>query len=265
MLLDFPLPSSITREIIKESHDRILRIAIEVRNVLERHQVPYSIFFGTVIGAVRHKGFIPWDMDMDLGVFDNYSGVVEILKKELPSWLIVLDNEADANYSASWVKIVDRFSEFRATTFSNDNVLKYRGLHVDLYNITRTSYNRACEYRRDEALAYYRRRKDAGLISNQEYHSFCSKVAEDYELEIAQRKTLATDKPMYAFLKFFEGDEDIIFPLKPYEFEGERFMGPNDHDRFLKCCYYKGDYMQLPPYEKRDMKMDEIILNPIEE
>ena len=77
------------------------------------------------------------------------------------------------------------------------------------------------------------------------------------------REVLGKDKTMYGFLHLFEGEEDAIFPLKPYEFEGELFMGPNDYDKFLKSCYYKGDYMVYPPYEKRDMKMDEIKIWPI--
>ena len=263
--ISFPLPDSITYETVLEAHKRILRIAVETRNILEHHNIPYSLFFGSVIGAVRHKGFIPWDMDMDMGVFDDYENVVAILKKELPSWLIVLDNTVDPNYCASWVKIVDRFSDFRATTFSSDNILKYRGLHVDLYKITRTSYNHACRYRKDEAIDYYKRRLHAGLITEQEFNESCSKVENNYKLEEKRRKPLQVDKPVYAFLKFFEGEEDTIFPLRRYEFEGECFWGPSNYDSFLRNCYYKGDYMELPPFEKRDMKMDEIILNPIVE
>lgn len=261
---DFPLNGSITYETVNQAHKRILRVALTLRDVLEKHNIPYSIFFGSVIGSVRHKGFVPWDLDMDFGVFDDYDEVVSLLKRELPSWLVVLDNEIDPNYCASWVKIVDRYSEFHATTFGGDNDYKYRGLHVDLYNIKRTTYNEVCAYRKQEALGYYARKVKAGTLTPEECKVLCAKVEETYDREVSERETINPDKPVLAFLKFFEGDLNCIFPLKKYEFEGELFYGPNDYDRYLKSCYYKGDYMQLPPFEKRDMKMDKIIIRPIQ-
>lgn len=259
----FPLQGSITYDIVRNAHERVLRIGVEVRNVLEKHNIPYSLFFGSLLGAVRHKGFIPWDTDMDFGAFEDYDNTVDLLRKELPSWLVVLDSKIDSNYCASWVKIVDRFSEIHATMFSGDNDFKYRGLHVDLYNISKTTYNHACDYRKQEAIKYYQRKKTAGHMSDSEFASFLEKVEDTYETEIALRPTLAIDKQVYAFLKFFEAEPDSIFPLKQYIFEDEMFYGPNDYDKFLKGCYYKGDYMELPPYEKRDLKMDSIIVNPI--
>lgn len=261
--LDFPLKGSITKEIVNEAHERILQIAKEVKTVLERNNIPYSIFFGTALGAVRHKGFIPWDMDMDFGAFDNYEETVAVLKKELPSWLVVLDSEEDPNYFASWVKIVDRYSEFHATMFEGDNLFKHKGLHVDLYNIKKTTYNNACNYRKQEALNYYQRKYNAGVLTEMDFVNFKKKVEDRYYQEIKQRTLLSEDKPMYGFIHLFEGEEDSIFPLRYYEFEGERFLGPNDYDKFLKGCYYKGDYMEFPPYDKRDMKMDEILIKPI--
>lgn len=260
---DFPLQGSITYELVVESHKRILQIAKEIRNVLNKHNIPYSIFFGTLIGAVRHKGFVPWDLDMDFGLFDNYDSVVRVLKAELPSWLVVLDNNIDSNYCASWVKIVDRFSEFHATTFGGDNDYKYRGLHVDLYNIKRTSHNEACAYRKQEALDYYERKLQAGTMCEEDYKNQCAKVESNYQKEMSEREMINPDKPMLAFLKFFEGEPDCVFPLKEYEFEGEVFLGPNDYDKFLKSCYYKGNYMEMPPFEKRDMKMDDIKILPL--
>lgn len=261
---DFPLCGSITYDIVDQAHKRILEVALTLRDVLERNHIPYSLFFGSVIGSVRHKGFVPWDLDMDFGIFNDYENVISILKKELPSWLVVLDNKTDPNYCASWAKIVDRFSEFHATTFSGDNDYKFRGLHVDLYKIAQTTYNEVCDYRKQEALNYYKRKMLAGTMSKEDYGIQCMTVMNNYNKEISEREIKNPDIPIFAFLKFFEGEPDCIFPLKKYEFEGEIFLGPNNYDKFLKSCYYKGDYMSLPPYSKRDMKMDRIIIRSIQ-
>lgn len=259
----FPLQGTVTYEIVDEAHKRILLIAKEIKKVLNKHNMPYSIFFGTLIGAVRHKGFVPWDMDMDFGIFAEYDKTINLLREELPSWLVVLDQSTDSNYCASWAKIVDRYSEFHATTFEGDNIYKYKGLHVDLYNIHETTYNNVCSYRREEAIAYYNRKLKAGTLSKEKYNKLCKGVENNYIKEKSERQLINPDKPVLAFLNFFEGEFDCVFPLREYAFEGEYFSGPNDYDKFLKGCYYKGDYMQLPPYEKRDMKMDEIIIKPI--
>lgn len=261
--IEFPLQGSVTYNDITEGHKRILLIAKAIRDVLNKHEIPYSIFFGTVIGAVRHKGFVPWDMDMDFGVFTDYEHTISTLKKELPSWLVVLDQSSDPYYCASWAKIVDRYSEFHATTFGGDNVYKYKGLHVDLYNIQETTYNNACSYRRDEAIAYFDRKLKAGTMTKDDYNNQCAKIESIFNKELSEREIINPDRPVLAFLKFFEGEPECVFPLKEYEFEGELFSGPNDYDKFLKNCYYKGDYMQFPPYEKRDMKMDDIKIYPL--
>lgn len=259
----FPLKGSVTYEQVAAAHKRILLIAMEIRDILNKHNIPYSIFFGTVIGAVRHKGFVPWDLDIDLGVFSEYERTISILKRELPCWLVVLDSSVDPNYCASWAKVVDRYSEFHATAFTNDNKFAYRGLHVDLYNIKETTYNHACLYRKEEAVSYFKRMYRAGLISMEVMNDKILEQEQQYEEQQKSRKVLEKDILEYGFLHLFEAETDTIFPLKNYEFEGEIFSGPNDYDRFLKGCYYKGDYMEYPPYDKRDMKVDEIKLYPL--
>lgn len=260
---DFPLQGSITYDIVDEAQKRVLKIGVEVKKVLEKHNIPYSLLFGSVIGSVRHKGFIPWDLDMDFGAFDNYEETVKILKEELPSWLVVLDNEEDPNYCAMWIKIADKYSEFHTPVFEGDNLFKYRGLHVDLCRISQTSYNSYNEYIKTEGINYFTRKFNAGLLSEESFKELTSKVINAYIEDTKKRPIIDQDFPEYAFLHFFEGKPDTIFPLKRYEFEGELFWGPNDYDKFLKSCFYKGDYMQMPPYEKRDMKMDEITIKPI--
>ena len=71
---------------IDEIHARVLAIAKEFDKICTRHQIPYYMLGGTMLGAIRHKGFIPWDDDMDFGVpIAYYDQLEEILKEELPS------------------------------------------------------------------------------------------------------------------------------------------------------------------------------------
>ena len=75
---------------IKRVQDRLLEIAKRTAAILEKHDIPYQIAFGTLLGAVRHGGFIPWDDDFDFFLFDDsYEKAMEVLAQELPSDLTI--------------------------------------------------------------------------------------------------------------------------------------------------------------------------------
>ena len=69
--LDFPTTPEYTKEDIKVVQKELLKMGKAVCDILEKNQIPYFIALGTLLGAVRHQGFIPWDDDFDLFLFDN--------------------------------------------------------------------------------------------------------------------------------------------------------------------------------------------------
>ena len=70
---------------IKRVQNRLLEMGKVIADILERNNIPYMITFGTLLGAVRHGGFIPWDDDFDMFLFeDSYEKAMEVLSKELP-------------------------------------------------------------------------------------------------------------------------------------------------------------------------------------
>ena len=74
-----------TRIDIEEVHQRILNIAEAFDKICTKYDIPYYMLGGSMLGAIRHKGFIPWDDDMDFGVpIEYYYKLIDILEKELP-------------------------------------------------------------------------------------------------------------------------------------------------------------------------------------
>ena len=70
---------------IEEVHSRLLAIAKVFDDICTRHNIPYYMIGGTMLGAIRHKGFIPWDDDMDFGVpIEYYKELIDTLENELP-------------------------------------------------------------------------------------------------------------------------------------------------------------------------------------
>ena len=70
---------------LQECHQHLLQIALCFDIICTKHQIPYFMLGGTMLGAIRHKGFIPWDDDMDFGIPRPYfQKFIKIAQKELP-------------------------------------------------------------------------------------------------------------------------------------------------------------------------------------
>ena len=73
-------------------HQANLKMLKEIDRICRKHQIQYMLDAGTLLGAVRHKGFIPWDDDVDL-VFtrENYERFAQVVRKELPEGMELLE------------------------------------------------------------------------------------------------------------------------------------------------------------------------------
>ena len=68
------------QEILKKIHEEELKLLKKCIDVCEKNNIPYFALGGTLLGAVRHKGFIPWDDDIDLGIpRSSYRQLIELL------------------------------------------------------------------------------------------------------------------------------------------------------------------------------------------
>ena len=83
-----------------------LEIAKEVKRICEQNNISYFMDGGTLLGAVRHKGFIPWDDDLDFGFTrDNYEKFIATAKKNLSSEFFLQTWDSDREYGYAFAKI----------------------------------------------------------------------------------------------------------------------------------------------------------------
>src|SRR4051794_34030452 len=101
-----------------------------------KHQIEYFLYGGSLIGAIRHKGFIPWDDDMDIGMTrENYEKFVKYAVPELPGDIFFQNDETDPYYppcSLIEAKLRDRYSSYKRDEITRKRNKFQDGLQIDI-------------------------------------------------------------------------------------------------------------------------------------
>lgn len=98
---------------LRKAQLRMVEILKEVDKICRRHNIPYYLEGGTLLGAIRHHGFIPWDDDLDISVLKkDFPRLKKALQNELPENLIYQDRWTDFNCPIIFAKVRDKHSLF---------------------------------------------------------------------------------------------------------------------------------------------------------
>lgn len=234
-------------EQLKRTQNRLTEMAVIISKILEENDIPYMITFGTLLGAVRHNGFIPWDDDFDFFLFaDSYEKAITILRNNLPPNLFLEDEKTEPLYFHGWAHVKDLNSEVVCDEFPQDSLYAHHGLSVDLYIAKEMKECELEQYVAEEHIAYLTRKLNKELIKLDDYNEKVNQIKSKLEqLPVcnSEKKVFGLNVPE----KRMEYDD--VFPLKRYMFGEYTFYGPSNADNILKCFY--GNYMQLPPKENR--------------
>jgi len=233
---------------IKRVQDRLLKMALVIRDIMEAAEVRYFITAGTILGAVRHNGFIPWDDDFDFYVYaEDYESCMSALAKNLPSWMFLEDEQTEPLYFHAWAHVKDLFTVTECHISPQDGIYAHKGLSIDLYKATFVQENDFESFRINEHEKYEKRRFELGLIDEMTFRNKLSEIERS-------RKNLTesnSEELVLGYIASYKGiiRKDEIEPLNRYYFEGEEFFGPRDYNSYLTHFY--GNYMALPTEEKR--------------
>ncbi len=119
-----------------------LEVLETIRNICERHNILWFADYGTLLGAVRHKGFIPWDDDMDIGMTrDNLNKFIMYAKDELPHGYKLLCMDLEPEYDSIIVRVVNS----TAVSMDEERLKKFHGcpyvLGIDIFPMDYLSRN----------------------------------------------------------------------------------------------------------------------------
>lgn len=240
---------------------RVLGILLALDKVCSEHGLHYCICFGSMIGAVRHKGFIPWDDDLDVAMpRPDYEQLIAHASEWLPKPYEFVCAENDPDYPLPFGKIQDAST----TLIERPHLYYLGGCYIDVFPIDGFSDNKLVRRWQSAKYAFYCR--CLYLVHRDPYrhgHGPSSwlplavrKIFTMAGLQKRIRKILTkNDYDTASLTSSYTSGFKKIFPKRvygeyaPFEFEGHKVQGMANYDEYLTRVY--GDYMQIPPEEKR--------------
>ena len=247
-----------------------LEIAKEVKRVCEKNDIAYWLDSGTLLGAIRHKGFIPWDDDLDIGMWrDDYNRFVQLAVSELSPEFYLQTWETDENYGLVFAKVRKRgtvYIENKAQKSTAGN-----GIYVDIFpydNYGNDKWGQGVPIKIIKLLMVNKAKIQAwregdGIRVSKLIQHLPFLIASHFVSRrwlMRHYNTLATkynDQPCeYCFPQGISNYGKWIIPRRALEettatlFEDDYFAIPKGFDAYLTNAY--GSYMELPPEDQRE-------------
>ena len=239
-----------------------------LKKVCKKNNLTYFLCGGTLLGAVRHQGFIPWDDDIDVALPRiDYMKLLKIIEDN--GEYKILSPYNDNKYYFFFTKMVDKRTILIEKGSPKINKL---GVNIDIYPLDGLPFKepeRFLNLIRREFINFFFSRRDLYYTSNTGLkrllkiflyfpkHIYLSKInwskrkknvlslMEKYDFDKSKKVTFTL--PRYGTKEIF--DKEVFYKTVDVKFEGEYFSAPIGYDKYLSSLYC--DYMKLPSEDKR--------------
>ena len=253
---------------LQETQQASLVVLKELDRICEERNYKYWISFGTLIGAIRHQGFIPWDDDIDIALpREDYDALIQYLCSEYKSNDFEIHTYFNnRHYPFLISRFCDKSHELDFYDFNyksgcfvdiypfdgmgkKEDLSQWKRLEPKLHAITKCVILSECK-------SLFYGRNIACKIANFPQTLFCKVVGKMHYINKLEnyRKKYSWDESDYVgIISWSSGTycypKESVAELERIQFEGIMVNIPKGYDAFLRCAY--GDYMQLPPEDKR--------------
>jgi lipopolysaccharide cholinephosphotransferase len=251
---------------------KIWKIELEILDKFDdfckKNKLKYSLAYGTLLGAVRHAGFIPWDDDIDV-IMPRADYEYLLTNWDIPDY-ILQNKRTNNDFNQNFTKIRKDHTAFLQDEHEK-NVSYHTGIFIDVFPGDRVAPKgkaRLQQYFYCALNLLYSREFTSGTKSN-----FIEKILLGLPRELRLRILDTTDKKIQIWN---ESDNPFFFPSTLHDikvffasdlfdrmtdivFEGKKYMCMYDYDNYLRNCY--GDYKCLPPEEERVLKHHPVFID----
>jgi lipopolysaccharide cholinephosphotransferase len=242
---------------LREAQMALTAMLKVVHDICKKHDISYFLTDGTLLGSIRHGGFIPWDDDADIGMLrKDYNHFKKIIETELPDIYQLESYTLHTTAKHNWLKIL--YMEDFVWTDSSGN--QHKGLSMDIFpydyvqekgkiSLPGKVFNRLSRIVYPSKVNNLKDLVIQGLNKAKLYNLYCPFNKETNVI------TYGIETPFYGWAYF---EKDRIFPLTTGIFEGIEFNIPNNPDYYLKVVY--GDYMKIPDVSEQQTHMSNLQL-----
>lgn len=255
-------------EDLRKAQLLMLKLLKEIHRICEENGIKYFLCYGTLLGAVRHKGFIPWDDDCDIGMTrEDYDKFLEVAKETLGSKFVLQTEDLDVGYGLEFSKIMLKDTIWIEKNVINNKKRVYNGIFVDVFPFDKIPNNKSkvkIQYILNNiAQLLILAKLNYTVITDSKKKKvvfiFFRIISKCISIKLLRniRKSVRRKYNKTASVKYVNFDDypksiilyEDVFELKKLKFENNMFYVPKEYEKILSNIY--GDYMVLPPEDKR--------------
>ncbi|GHU75272.1 LPS cholinephosphotransferase [Clostridia bacterium] len=266
---------------IKRLQSKLLSMLSIVISLCEKNGINYTLWEGTLLGAVRHKGFIPWDDDLDIAMTRvEYLKFQEVCKTQLPKDYCLQTYHNTPDFNQTFAKIVDLNTKYIVDDRDQQNV--HNGIFIDIFPIDRVADNWFSIKRLHVLGALYllvsrnysanmhernkiRYKSILRILSSVIMYIISLFPRQIFRQELEKKLISSRNTATYCYVDLSVYDKlyklhscELFDEYKLLTFEGIQVQCISQYDGYLKKTY--GDYMRLPPIEQRIPKHQPICI-----
>lgn len=267
---------TITEEQLEEIKKKELYILKEFDRVCKNNNLKYSLIYGTLLGAVRHGGFIPWDDDVDVCMLrEDYEKFRKVAPKMLSKDFFYQSHETDREYFQLFDKIRLNDTVFKEKYYAQYHM--HHGVYIDIFPCDKIPNNTFIRKVQLFLYQFYRvgvmtrfldteQRKGVKKILSKILSKFYSNFSMEHLYtnaeKIAKKYNETQTDNVFIFADTITCNSTIDYRSmnnpKTIQFEKNEFYCLDNYEQYLKNQY--GDYMSLPPEDERVPKHELIEL-----